>query len=207
MSQTVERTLRFSEAFVEARYLENALPLPIQGTTIVLNVHDDEIDVAGKSLKPWNSAIYSNITIHRATRIVCITLQSDFFSCGPFPDGSVIREKWTRVRDILPLPHLKHTELWRSDKEQVDNLEFNLWFATAGTNCGLHNKHDFRELHTQVFGTGRMQKFHDNDPSSLYHEVFMSPGYTHEPFYDENCAYPWHQYYADTDCIWLATEF
>jgi hypothetical protein len=42
--------------------------------------------------------------------------------------------------------------------------------------------------------------------SSIYQEVFMSPGYTHEPFYNDKGKYPWHAYYADTDCIWLAIE-
>ena len=53
-----------------------------------------------------------------------------------------------------------------------------------------------------------MQKFHKNDPASIYQDVFMSPGYTHEPFFDlTSQLYPWHQYYADTDCIWLAAEY
>lgn len=208
MSHTGQRIFNFSsEPFLRVEYLENVKDLPIGGKTIVLNVHDVAISIAGKPLKPWSSSIYSKLVIPSAPKIVCITLESDLFSHTPFPHASTIKGKWTQVHDIIPLPHLEGTKLWRSDKERVNSIELNLWFAEAGTNCGIHNKHDFRELHTQIFGIGRMQKFHKNDLDSFYQDVFMSPGYTHEPFYNEDCIYPWHQYYADTDCIWLATEF
>lgn len=38
----------------------------------------------------------------------------------------------------------------------------------------------------------------------------MSPGLTHEPFAalkDGRFVYPWHQYYSDNGCIWLANEY
>jgi len=38
----------------------------------------------------------------------------------------------------------------------------------------------------------------------------MPPGFTHDPFFmvgsDRSFSYPWHRYYADTDCIWMAVE-
>lgn len=207
MSHGVQRTLRFSELFIEVKYLENVQNFSIKGKAIVLNADEAEIRIEGKPLRSWNSSIYSDIVIPTARKIVCITLHTDLVSPSSFAYASAIKNKWTQVHDIIPLPHLKDTKLWRSDKEKVDNIEFNLWFAVAGTSCGIHNEHPFRELHTQIFGIGRMQNFHKNDPNSLYQEVFMSPGYTQEPFYDEEGAYPWHQYYADTDCIWLVAEF
>jgi hypothetical protein len=57
-----------------------------------------------------------------------------------------------------------------------------------------------------------MQKFRDQAFDELYEEIFMSPGFT-QPFFhcvrdDANgFKYPWHQYYAETDCIWMAIEF
>lgn len=60
------------------------------------------------------------------------------------------------------MPQLKNAPLWRSEKERIGNLEFNLWYAHAGTHCGIHNQHDFPEVHTQIYGIGRMQKFHVN---------------------------------------------
>jgi len=56
-----------------------------------------------------------------------------------------------------------------------------------------------------------MQKFHSNNFDTLYEDIIMSPGATHIPFAglgkDGQFVYPWHQYYSDTDCIWMANEF
>lgn len=87
----------------------------------------------------------------------------------------------------------------------------NLWFAPAGTDCGLHDRHPFLEVHTQVQGTGRMQTFRAEDHATLRQDVLMSPGHTHDPFCDLGpdgaFRYPWHQYRADTDSLWLAVEY
>ena len=56
-------------------------------------------------------------------------------------------------------------------------------------------------------GTQRLS-FGVADPDGF---TVMSPGVTHIPFaaVDEEGAfiYPWHQYFSDTDCIWMANEF
>ena len=83
----------------------------------------------------------------------------------------------------------------------------NFWFAAAGTDCGIHNEHDFLEIHTQIWGTGHMQKFHQRSADTLYQDILMTPGFTHKPFCSDDLRYPWHRYYSDTDCIWLAVEF
>ncbi len=203
----LKKTFKFSEPFLKVEYIENATNFQINSKTIVINAGDTEIEIEGKSLKPWNSSIYSSLSISKAHKLICITLDTDFFSIDSYPQANVIKDKWSHVYDIFSLPHLKSTNLWRSEKERINNIEFNLWYAAAGTNCGIHNEHNFGELHTQIFGIGRMQKFHKNDHDSIYQDIFMSPGYTHEPFYDVDSTYPWHQYWADTDCIWLAIEF
>lgn len=93
------------------------------------------------------------------------------------------------------------------------NIKVNVWFCPAKTNCGIHNHHtdpEMLEVHTQIYGTGRMQKFHEKEFKSIYEDVMMSPGFTHDPFagVKENgdIYYGWHQYYSDTDCIWMAIE-
>jgi len=39
----------------------------------------------------------------------------------------------------------------------------------------------------------------------------LSPGVTHLPYAnvdeEKRLVYPWHQYYANDDCIWMANEF
>jgi len=89
-------------------------------------------------------------------------------------------------------------------------LRLNLWFCPGKTDCVIHTGHPFLEVHTQIYGTGRMQKFRKRDAATLYEDVVMSPGVTHDPFMkvasSTEWVYPWHRYYADTDCIWLAIE-
>lgn len=207
MAQSVRTTLAFSEAFVRVEYAANVKHLGIDAKTTVLNLSDAEMTVGGTSLRPFSSSIYSCVTIPIAARVLLISVQADSSFCTSFPQASHIIANWTHVHTLIQRPSLKGTKLWRSRKDRVDDIEFNLWYAAAETDCGIHNRHTFQELHTQVHGVGRMQKFQQNDPGSIYQEVFMAPGYTHEPFYDTHCVYPWHQYYSDTDCLWLAVEF
>ncbi|WPD21642.1 MAG: hypothetical protein SD837_15715 [Candidatus Electrothrix scaldis] len=90
-------------------------------------------------------------------------------------------------------------------------IKVNIWFATECANCVIHNQHNFIEFHTQITGTGRMQKFADETIETLYEDVILGEGQTHEIFCNaledgRKFEYPWHQYYSDTDCIWMATE-
>ena len=101
---------------------------------------------------------------------------------------------------------MKETELWRSEKTRIGRVRLNLWYATAGTNCGLLQLHKFEEFHTQIYGIGRLQKYRTKSIKSLYQEVYMSPGFTHDPLYTGYGKYVPYQYYADSDCIWLAIE-
>ncbi|TIQ92322.1 MAG: hypothetical protein E5X64_31180, partial [Mesorhizobium sp.] len=83
--------------------------------------------------------------------------------------------------------------------------------GTVTTNpLAFHNEHPFLEVHTQIHGLGRMQKFHEREQSALYEDIMMPVGYTHDPFCrvagKNRWEYPWHRYYADTDSIWLAIE-
>lgn len=68
-----------------------------------------------------------------------------------------------------------------------------------------------QQVHTQIYGTGRMQKFHSKDFKRIYEDVLMAPGFTHDPFAgvkdNGDIFYGWHQYYSDTDCIWMAIEY
>ena len=90
-------------------------------------------------------------------------------------------------------------------------VKVNLWFSPAGTECGRHNTHDFLEIHTQLSGHGVMEKFARADAPGPYEEQFMSPGATgasNFAAYDGSAfSYPWHQYRAVTDAVWLAIEY
>ena len=59
------------------------------------------------------------------------------------------------------------------------------------------------EVHTQLLGRGKMQKFEENNYATLYQEEILASGATHEPFYDHRFIYPWHQYQSITDAIYM----
>jgi hypothetical protein len=203
----MEKILNFSEPFLSVEHVSYAENYQLQGKAIVLNIDLDPIIIDDVELPTLKSLVCANTTITRATNLIVITLANEkYLENNPKIDREIITNTWHHVFDIFSVPQLKNTPLWRSEKERIGNFEFNLWYAPAGTDCGLHNKHDFFEVHTQIYGIGRMQKFHVNHPNSLYQEVYMSPGFTHDPFYTQSGKYHWHQYYADSDCIWLAIE-
>ncbi len=148
--------------------------------------------------------------------------------------GTLIPDRPAQPGRTGSKPFPRNTPLWRSPQDDIGAVAFdpttlpgqksppqgvanfqvkvNLWFAPANTNCFIHNQHDFIEIHSQITGHGRMQKFRAQDYSTLYHDELMSPGYTTAvPFCDVagpgRYVYPWHQYYADDDCIWMAVEY
>ena len=107
-------------------------------------------------------------------------------------------------------PRMFTNETRTATVTQPFELKLNLWWSPPETDCSIHNEHSFLEIHTQIHGVGRMQKFRQRDESTIYEDVLMARGMTHEPFArvagPQSWAYPWHRYYADTDCVWLAIE-
>ncbi len=198
--------LSFSEDFIKLEYVENSETYTIKERTIIVNLGKKGFEISEVTLKPFDSAIYSNIELKNIEKLLFITMETELFSDNSFAFSNETINSWKKVYEIFPISNLKHTKLWRSDKERIGNIELNLWFASAGTNCGIHNEHNFREMHTQIFGLGRIQKFHTKDFHSLYQDIYLCPGYTHDPLCNEKKVYPYHQYYADTDCLWLAIE-
>ncbi|MCE7003195.1 hypothetical protein LWC34_10180 [Kibdelosporangium philippinense] len=66
----------------------------------------------------------------------------------------------------------------KTGNSRTFRISVNLWFAPAGTDCAIHNVHEFIEIHSQIHGYGRMQKFKQRDHSTLYEDQLMSPGHT-----------------------------
>ncbi|HBM16756.1 MAG TPA: hypothetical protein DD381_10500 [Lentisphaeria bacterium] len=200
------KILNFSEDFIRLEYVESAETCVLTEQTIVVNLRDRDSKNDSKLLKPFKSAVYSNIKFKNVENLLFITLKTELFSNKGFPFSKEIMSSWKQVYEVFPVPSLKNIKLWRSEKERIGKIELNLWFASAGTNCGIHNEHDFSEIHAQIFGLGRIQIFHNKEFSSLHQEIYLGPGYTHDPLCSETKIYPYHQYYADTDCLWLAIE-
>lgn len=180
-----------------------------------------------------------------------------------FPDGMPELPLW--ISEQLHLSQEMHINPWALAEQPVPanstslpyELYVNLWWLPAGADAGIHAAHhrNFFEVHTQLLGFGRMQKFTDLSRareanttgrpilpeggmiypfdnghafSDMYEESRMAPGSTHKPMpivtpydawkeesdisksasIDDPCFYyPPHQYYADTDSVWVAFEF
>ena len=203
----MEKTLNLSEPFLSIDHVAYEEDYEINEKSIIINLDLDPLLIDDIELPPLKSVISARTYVPKAHSMLVITIaNNEFVGNNEDVDIDIIKNRWHHVYDVFNVPQLKKTPLWQSQKSRTGNIELNLWFAPAGTNCGIHNRHNFQEVHTQIYGIGRMQKFHRNDLSALYQEVYMSPGFTHDPFYSIDGKYPWHQYYADSDCIWLAIE-
>lgn len=222
---------------VRFRTLKDADRHRLDSPAIVVNAGTEPVRVREdpqSTIAPLHSAVLSGVTLERSGLLLLLEDDADR------PIDQIIEEPgWFRLGELLADPHVTgglpfppQTPLWRGPRELVGSVRFdpglllggapsgaelfdvwaNLWFAPAGTDCFIHRLHDFVEVHTQVAGVGRMQKFTDQDPATLYHDIPMAPGHTTaEPFCARTAEgalrYPWHQYRADTDCVWLAIEY
>ncbi|MEN8906145.1 MAG: hypothetical protein ABF289_09345 [Clostridiales bacterium] len=105
------------------------------------------------------------------------------------------------------------------DSKEIDFMLKNyIWFAPQKTHCKIHNQHPFIEFHTQLSGIGRMIKYTYQNSTKNYEDQRLAVGNSQSHTYcklnefnkEQNklqLSYPWHEYYSDTDCIWLVTEF
>lgn len=229
-----EKLIRFAGSHLQARWLRNVEEQQITKRTIVVNLGNDPACITAppeKYLPPRVSGVFSDVGVRNGDSLLLIEIL-DERNIG----AVVLDPEWHLLGDIIDFP--RNVPLWKSRQYDLGTVRFdprfvtglssqpdenalktfqvkvNLWFAPANTDCAIHNHHmvpEFLEVHTQIYGNGRMQKFHANDFATLYQDVLMSPGDTHVPFASVDAAgafiYPWHQYYADTDCIWMANEF
>jgi hypothetical protein len=224
--------LNFTGPLVEAAFVHNVRDYRIEGRAIVVNPGLSAAAM-GRSPRRWipplSSTILRDTQIERARSLIVLRASEDgeiaaitaqpgwqplstLLADGAFPAGTPLwKSPQDEVGSVVFAPDvvLRQAE---AGPERLFRIKVNLWFAPAGTDCLIHNLHDFMEVHTQVSGRGRMQKFVEKDYRTLYEDLLMSPGYTTpEPFCtarsDGSFAYPWHQYHADTDCVWLAIEY
>jgi hypothetical protein len=238
----IKRSLAISNGRVTATLVTHAEHYEVTKRSIVLNIGKAPISIKqtpNKTLAPLHSSIYETAVVEEAERVLILTVSEDINLGGIVKEPGWLHY-WQYLVDTMGSKEAEATgfppttPLWKSPQidigtiyvsnsyfsgdlseisdDHLYQIRVNLWFSTQNTDCSIHNIHDFIEIHTQITGIGRMQKFRNNDKSTLYEDIVMGTGYTTPiPFCsietDKQYSYPWHQYYADTDCIWLATEF
>lgn len=198
--------LQFPEPFFTIKAVHEEARYPIEEKSIVVNLSEKNLWIMNKSLGFLKSTIVKNVEIRDLQRALVVENYEKNNEAEGFLDE--IRKQWRLIYDISQQERHKGIGLWRSPKERVDNIDLNLCFINAGIDTGPHKVHspNFREVHTQLFGYGIMQKFEENDLTTLYQEVILAPGNTHEPFYDKENDYPWHQYHSISDAIYMPIE-
>lgn len=220
------RALAFADAHLDARLIENVRDFPVDG--IVVNLSPNPIhagDEVSTPLRPWRSTILYGQRIRRADRIAVLRI------IDKENLGGVMLRGWQWFGDVYsgfprrtPLfvspvddigtviedAHRFVGDRTAPEEPQVFALKLKCWWSPNETDCFIHNEHPFLEVHTQIMGRGRMQKFRRNSADTLYEDVLMTPGFTHEAFCvvsgPNRWTYPWHRYYTDTESVWLAVE-
>jgi hypothetical protein len=222
-----DRALSFSNKWIESLLASSVREMTVEDA-IVVNLATTALRYrAGGdhgTILPWKSSLLRHCTIESGERAALLQVRQRTNLGG-------VALKWDWYGERNP-QYPRETPLYISSQDEIADIELdplatfgqqrsgpgsrryrlklNLWFTPEETDCGIHTGHQFLEVHTQILGTGHMQKFRENKAETLYEDVLMPPGFTHDPFFsvlaDGSFSYPWHRYYADTDCIWMAIE-
>lgn len=221
------RSLSFADSFISAILVENVAEFVVDDG-VVVNLSPSPI-VTGRDhaaiVPPWKSTYLRKGVVRAADRIAVLKVVQPINLGGlmfrgwdwlgnrikSFPrDTPLFISSQDEIGDVRTDPFFFTNERSSPKDEQAFALKLNLWWSPGETDCFIHNEHPFLEVHTQIYGTGRMQKFNERDAATLYEDVIMPPGLTHDPFCrvtgTNSWTYPWHRYFADTESIWLAIE-
>ena len=222
------KVLSFSNEWIESVVVTTIRDMPIENAIVVnLSTGPLRYTAGGNegTIVPWKSTVLRGCTlttgeiaallqVRQRTNLGGTSLQWEWYGRrnAQFPRGTPLYiSSQDEIGEVQLDPlgaFVGMTSL--SPAPRRYRIKVNLWYTPEETDCGIHTGHQFLEVHTQVLGTGHMQKFRENKADSLYEDVTMPPGFTHDPFFtvtaDRSFSYPWHRYYADTDCIWMAIE-
>lgn len=221
------RDLAFADHHISAKLVEDVVDLEVEDAVIV-NLSPEPM-ITGKEhpaiVPAWKSTWLKGGTIKFAERVALIKVvrATNLGGCvfrgwdwlgnriKSFPrDTPLYISAQDEIGTVSTDPRVFTNERQTAEELQTFTLKLNLWWAPGDTDCFIHNEHRFLETHTQIHGIGRMQKFKERSEATLYEDVIMPIGYSHDPFCRVTGAnewtYPWHRYYADSDSIWLAVE-
>jgi hypothetical protein len=224
MENTIAEKLNFDSELATAALIRDAVDFPITERTVIVNLAQTDAFTGTTQLAPLpplsSTILVSGVVTGELVLAVAVASEDDqerraraigwhdfYGEGGPVllkSPQAVIGTVFIDRRTVLHQPALP-------SRPERFTVKANLWFSPAGTDCGIHNLHPFIEVHTQISGLGRMQKFDEKTHRSLYEDQLLSPGTTNPiPFcvdVEGAFTYPWHQYRADSDCLWLALEF
>ncbi len=204
------RELNFSTPHLKATELILNDKFEITKQVIVINLSDKPVTVDSdkSTFTILESRLLSNTSISAdgASVVIMETTGKDFIEMSE-QAATNFKDSWDKASKLYPdVEELKKLTMHKSSKDTVGGYELNLWYLEGNSLGRIHQIHDFEEVHTQVLGTGMMQKYAEQTYPSVFETTYMIPGLTHYPYFDANGAYPWHSYNAITNCVWLAIE-
>ena len=249
-------TLALGESDGIAKSLSPRKATIARGLTKVIKASSAETPSGGDTSGPLHLAfIRTSSPRNFANALNNKSIWQSYSAADCWPEGVGPYPLWMSTRAQLQGLKLSF-DPWKISNQKTPsgkgarqfNIHTNLWWIPAMSDAAVHHCHyeDFVEVHTQLMGVGRMQKFTDSVvrktcpspeifdmsvtppvPSgsyygvpgvsgldlafpAMYEEYRLSPGDTNVPFAyvdeQEKFIYPWHQYYADTDCLWVVWE-
>jgi hypothetical protein len=205
----MERALDFAEPFFSVKYLLEVEEREVGPKSIVVNLSPLPLRIQDQALAFFRSVIVTNTSIREVRR--CLLVE-DFERHGDEQAlFARIKKTWVLAYEATHEQRHKGVALWRSPKVRLGNVEVNMCYAdTVPLKVGLHRLHwggkTFKEVHTQIVGYGKMQQCREQDVRTLYLEEALAPGATHQPMYDEQGNYPWHQYETITPAVFMPIE-
>ena len=222
------RPLSFSNAWIHSTLVESAADYGVEDAVVVNLSMTPAAYQAGSfssAIQPFQSKLLKRCTVTSAEKIAVFEFQSSENLGGLALAWEWFGKVYTSFNPEAPLyvspqEDIADVQFNPSDLFQFDgandcvdqrfHLKVNLWYAPAQTDCSIHCEHSFLEVHTQIFGIGRMQKFRGMNADSLFEDLIVPIGVTHEPFFqftpESGFKYPMHRYFSDTECVWMAIE-
>jgi hypothetical protein len=224
------RKLSFSNSWIDCTLVESVQGLSIQDAIVVNLSSQPATYRAGEfcgTILPFQSRQLKECSITAAERLGVLALRTTENLGGLALIWDWFGDRYSGFNREAPLYispqeevaeiHFNPAELFSFDgsgdcgRVQQFRLKLNLWYAPALTDCSIHCEHSFLEVHTQIVGTGHMQKFRTSDAATMFEDLIVPPGATHEAFFqfnlDRGFYYPMHRYLSQTECVWMAIEF
>lgn len=204
------KKLDFAAPFFNTEFVENEKEYFIEEKSLVINLSNIDagtLYVKGMPVLPLKGTIIENVALTDISKALVVKEYDKDFGDPKF--FHAIRAKWPTLYQVSGFERHKGIPYYKSPQITVGcNVRINFCYAEPMAPSGRHQTHtpDFDEVHAQILGFGKMQKFTENRDDTFYQEVIMAPGIVHDKFYDKKGFYPWHQYYSITNSIYMPIE-
>lgn len=200
--------LDFASPFFDVSYVECEREFFIDKKSLVFNFSRSEsLFVKGIPVLPLKGTVVMNVAVNCLSRALVVW---DYDRCAAERDfWRGMKAQWPSIYQVSGFERHRGIPYYKSKQVTVGgDTRINFCYAEPMSPSGRHQTHvpDFDEVHGQILGFGKMQKFTEDSDDTFYQEVIMAPGIIHDRFYDAEGRYPWHQYCSITDCVYMPIE-